>query len=113
MARYLHLSGALALASLTGCASPPVPLSLSLSNGQAIEGTLPALAYTSARSGERRPACRASYTGRTTSSIVLLEVRCADGRYGIGTGELGESRLVAGTVRMQDGEEMLVQGEAR
>jgi hypothetical protein len=108
--RGYFLAGALA-ASLTGCASPP-PLSLGLSNGQVIEGALPTIAYTSSRPSERRPECRASYTGRSTSSIVLLEVRCADGRYGIGTGEIGNSRLVAGKVRMQDGEEIVIHGEA-
>jgi hypothetical protein len=105
------LAGVL-VASLSACASPP-PLSLSLWNGQAIEGSLPAVAYTSARASGGRPECRASYTGRTSSSTVLLEVRCADGRYGIGTGELGNARLVAGKVRMQDGEEIVIQGEAR
>jgi hypothetical protein len=113
MFRHASLSGPLLLASLAGCASPPSPLSLSLTNGQAIEGTLPTVAYTSTRASEPRAECRASYTGRTTSSTVLLEVRCTDGRYGIGTGELGEARLVAGKVRMQDGEEILVQGQAR
>jgi hypothetical protein len=104
------LAGVL-VASLSACASPP--LSLSLWNGQAIEGSLPAVAYTSARASGGRPECRASYTGRTSSSTVLLEVRCAGGRYGIGTGELKNARLVAGKVRMQDGEEIVIQGEAR
>jgi hypothetical protein len=97
--------------SLSACASPP-PISLSLSNGGPIEGALPSVAYTSTRSSDARPECRAAYTGRTASSTVLLELRCADGRYGIGTGELGNGGLVAGKVRMQDGEEIVIQGEA-
>jgi hypothetical protein len=109
MPRHAFLVIGLSAASLAGCASPQ-PFSLSPTNGQAIEGTLPSVAYTSSSPSDRRPECRASYTGRSTSTVVLLEVRCADGRYGIGTGEIGNNRLISGKVRMQDGEELVVGG---
>ena len=108
MARYGLVAVGVLGAALTGCGSPR-PLSLGLSNGEPVEGTAPAMAYMSTLGGEQKQQCRASYMGNSASSSVLLEIRCADGRYGIGTGELRNSRLVGGIVRMQeDGREARV-----
>jgi len=105
MARHLHLYVAALSIALAGCGAPP-PLSLGLITGETVQGT--ATAYASTLAGERKQECRASYSGAASSSAALLEVRCMDGRYGIGSGELRDSRLVGGKVRMQDGEEALV-----
>ena len=99
---------ALLCAALGACASP-APLSLSLSKGDPIRGSEPAMAYSSTLSGEQKHECRASYSGGSESSTVLLEVRCLNAGYGIGTGEIRNSRLIGGVVRMQrDGREARV-----
>jgi hypothetical protein len=110
MARHLPFSIAALALSLTACAAPQ-PLSLGLISGETVEGTAPATAYASTLAGERKQDCRASYAGAASSRAALLEIRCSDGRYGIGTGELRDSRFVGGRVRMQDGEEVLVRPE--
>ena len=97
MARRFYLTVGVLCAALSGCGVTQ-PVSLSLATGETIQGL----------AGERKQDCRASYTGAASSPTVLLELRCSDGRYGIGTGELRDSRLVGGKVRMQDGEEALV-----
>lgn len=107
MARRFYLTVGVLCAALSGCGVTQ-PVSLSLATGETIQGTAPSVAYTSSLAGERKQDCRASYTGAASSPTVLLELRCSDGRYGIGTGELRNSRLVGGKVRMQDGEEALV-----
>jgi hypothetical protein len=108
MVRLSNVSMALACAALAGC-SAARPVSLSLTNGEPVRGAEPTTVYTSTLSGEQKHDCRASYTGASASSTVLLEVRCPDGQYGIGTGELRNARLVGGIVRMrQDGREARV-----
>jgi len=107
VARHCYLIVGVLCAALSGCGVTQ-PVSLSLATGETIQGTAPSVAYTSTLAGERKQDCRASYTGPASSPTVLLELRCSDGRYGIGTGELRDSRLVGGKVRMQDGEEAVV-----
>ena len=98
----------LLLALLAGC-STATPIALDLPHGETLVGGARTTIYTGTlKVGEGRNECRGTYTGVSPSSVVLLEVHCDNGRYGIGTGVLENSNLVGGRVRMQDGVEVVV-----
>ena len=104
MTRHFSLTVGVLCAALSGCGVTQ-PVSLSLATGETIHGTAPSVAYTSSLAGERKQDCRASYTGAASSPTVLLDdVLVVEAV----AGELRDSRLVGGKVRMQDGEEALV-----
>lgn len=72
------------------------------------------MVYTGLREApEDGKACRSSFTGNPSSTVVLLEVDCPDGGRGIGTGVLNAGKLVGGSVRMRDGQEAMVRVETQ
>ena len=95
------------LAAAAACAER-APLALNAPTGEVVTGFAAATIYTGlGGTGDAKP-CRGAYTGAPASSVVLLEVKCPDGRRGIGTGLMNAGKLVGGSVRMQDGEQAVV-----
>jgi hypothetical protein len=101
------------LLAIAGCTAR-TPLALNAPGGEFVTGSLPATVYTGLRDEPGQgEACRGSYTGAPSSSVVLLEVQCPDGGRGIGTGLINAGKLVGGSVRMQDGRQAVVRIEDR
>ena len=95
------------LAAGAGCAER-APLALNAPSGEVVTGVAPATIYTGLSGSGEAKACRGAFTGAPASTVVLLEVKCPDGRRGIGTGLMNAGKLVGGSVRMQDGEQAVV-----
>ena len=67
-------------------------------------------AWTTAYTGTLRAGpCRGSYNGPLEAPVLTIELRCDDGRYGIGRATRNGAQLVGGVVQLADGGTATVQ----